>query len=456
MSYETKVDLSVLDNIRKNLDMSPEKEAIKNAILNNGINKVAFNNNSLIRMQHAYSHEIKTGKITAQEKSGRCWIFAGSNMLRTHVARNFKIKDFELSENYIFFWDKFEKSNYFLEKIIETADEHIYSRIVMWLLAAPMQDGGQWDMFSNLIKKYGVVPKHIMPETFHSSDSQIMDRILTTKLREYAKILRNMKKNGSSFEEMKQEKIRMLSEVYNMLVMFLGTPPEIFDFEYSDDDGKFHQDTDLTPGDFFNKYVNIDLYDYISIINAPSEDKPFHQPFTVKCLGNVIEGREVFYLNVDRKTMKELTKKQLLNNEPVWFGCDVGKMSHRDHGILDSQLYLYGEALGVKFNLDKGSRLEYGESLLTHAMLFTGVNVIKGKTTRWKVENSWGPSAGKEGFFVMGDKWFDDFTYQVVIRREYLSDELLEAIKKPVIELEPWDPMGALAIIKHTPESWGE
>jgi len=448
MSINENIDSSTLLEIKGSFNDTPEKMAIRNAIINNGINKVAFNNNSLIKMQHTYSNEIATGKATAQEKSGRCWIFAGLNMLSIHVAKQFNIKEFEFSQNYIFFWDKFEKSNYFLEKIIETADEHIYSRVVMWLLSAPMQDGGQWDMFSNLVKKYGSVPKYIMPETFHSSNSQIMDRILTTKLREFAKVLRLMKKNGESTDKLKSEKVNMLKEIYNMLVMFLGTPPEIFDFEYDDDDGVFHQNTDLTPLEFFNYYVNVDLYDYISIINAPSEDKPFNQSFTVKYLGNVIEGREVFYLNVDKKIMKELAKKQLLNDEPVWFGCDVGKMSHREKGILDSELYLYSDALGVKFNLDKASRLEYGESLLTHAMLFTGVNILKGKTDRWKVENSWGTTAGKDGFFVMSDKWFEDYTYQVVIRREYLSDKLLEAIKKPVVSLEPWDPMGALANVQ--------
>lgn len=445
MPAGNEITTGMIDRFHKDFHADKSRQILKNAIIKNGIKNVTLNNDALIRMQNSFSLEIETGKITSQKHSGRCWLFAGLNAMRHKVATDFKIKDFELSQSYPMFWDKLEKAHYFLDNILETIDEDIYSRIVMWLLQLPLNDGGQWDMFSNLIEKYGIVPKYVMPESHHSSNSLVMNQLLTLKLREYASTLRKQHRNGSKHNELQKLKKSMLSEVYRMLTFFLGEPPKRFDFEYRDEDKEFHQDRDLTPQDFFSKYVKWDLNDYVSIINAPTEDKPFNRTYTVKYLGNVRGGRDILYLNVENETLKSLAVAQLMDNEPVWFGCDVGKMLDRNEGVIDPDLFLYEDALGLTFDLNKTGRLDYGESRLTHAMVFTGINLVDGKPNRWKVENSWGEKAGKEGFLVMSDKWFDEYNFQVVVNRKYLSDDQKKALKLKPIVLPPWDPMGSLA-----------
>lgn len=433
-------------NFSSNFLKNPRNIIISNAVINNGLQKVALNNQAKISQPHTFSIDIKTEKVTSQKKSGRCWLFAGLNLFRHHISKKYKIKDFELSQNYPMFWDKLEKSNYFLENILETLDLDIYDRTIMWLLTDPVQDGGQWDMFVNLIHKYGVVPKYIMPETFHSSNTYLMDKLITLKLREFAVQLRENYRTQSDIQQLRKLKEQMIFEIYSMLVYFLGQPPTKFDFEYRDKDDVYHLNQNITPHEFFSKYIDFNLDNYLSIINAPTEDKPFFHTYTVKYLGNVIEGKPVHYLNLDNEKMKELTLKQLQQEQLVWFGCDVGQMMDRDSGVMDVDLYLYSQSLGLDFKLNKAQRLLYGESKLTHAMVFTGVNVVKGKPTRWKVENSWGKKSGKEGFYVMSDQWFDQYNYQVVINRNLLSAELKQAADKPAKILSPWDPMGSLAV----------
>ena len=422
---------------------------ISDAVIKNGINNTAINRDSIIKMQHTFSEEIKTGKITDQKKSGRCWLFAGLNKLRYAIAQKLNLnlsekEGFELSQAYLMFWDKLEKANYFLESIIETRREKVDSRLVMWLLGNPMQDGGQWDMFINLVEKYGIVPQYIMPESFHSSDSFLMDKILNLKLREYTKILREDLKEREE-KELRVRKEGMIKEFYALLCHFFGEPPKVFDFEYRDKKNKFHRDMNLTPLEFYKKYSSVKVSDYISIINAPTKDKPFGKTYTVKYLGNVKEGRKVLYLNLKIEELKKLTISQLRDGETVWFGCDVGQMLGTKAGIMDLELYNYKEVLDTFFDLSKADRLNYGDSLLTHAMVFTGVNIVEDSPNRWKVENSWGKYNGKDGFFVMSDEWFNQFMYQVVVNKKYLSEEFLASLEKTPIELEPWDPMGSLA-----------
>jgi len=273
-----------------------------------------------------------------------------------------------------------------------------------------------------------------------------MNTVLTVKLREYASILRKMHHDGTDIGELKNRKEKMLIECYRLSTMFLGIPPDEFTFEYMNKDREFHRDTHITPKEFFRKYVNINLDDYISVINAPTKDKPFNRTYTVQYLGNIEGGNRVTYLNVEISILKELALKQLKDEIPVWFGCDVGKNMFKDKGILDADLYNYSDVLKTEFNLDKAGRLDYGDSVMTHAMVFTGVNIRDdGTPDRWKVENSWSDKYGDKGFFVMSDKWFNEYTYQVVVKKQYLSDELTKALKGEPTVLKPWDPMGSLA-----------
>lgn len=443
------ISQDMIDRFATDFRGNTQRRVMMNAIKKNGINAIAMNQDSPVDMQYTFSNEIQTGEITHQKQSGRCWMFAGLNTLRQHVANNCHLASFELSQNYQMFWDKFEKANYFLESILETLDEKTDSRLIAWLLSNPENDGGQWDMFVNLVDKYGVVPKYVMPETFHSSSSRIMNKLLTVKLRKGAAKLRTENHKGKmAQEELRSLKEGILSDIYSMLCQFLGEPPTRFDFEYRDKDKQFFRDTDLTPRQFYQKYVKVNLDDYVSLINAPTADKPFDQTYTVQYLGNVKGGKDVLYLNIEIETLKEMALKQLQNDEPVWFGCDVGQMMDRDAGIMDTALFDYESAMNVPFKLAKAERLDYGDSLMTHAMVFTGVNLVDGAPNRWKVENSWGKEPGKDGFFVMSDPWFNEFIYQVVVKKEYLPDNLRKALEGTPNQLDPWDPMGSLALME--------
>lgn len=420
-------------------------EIIRNSILNVGLDESALDYKAASLQQHRFSIDLETGDITSQEKSGRCWLFAGLNTMRFKVMKKLNLKNFELSQSYAMFFDKLEKANYFLENILETMDEAIDSRLLMWLLDSPLQDGGQWDMFTALIKKYGVVPKSVMPETFHSSNSARMNQILTLTLRTNAKALREANEKGKNVDELKSCKKNMMEEFYRLLTLFLGVPPTKFDFEVVDKNKEFYADRQMSPKTFYDKYVEMDLKNYISIINAPTKDKPFNRTFTVQYLGNVEGADPLKYLNLKMAEFKALAIEQLKAGDPIWFGSDVGKKMKREEGILDENIYAYERVLDLEFILDKAGRLDYGESLMTHAMVITGVNLVDGKPNRWKVENSWGDKTGNKGYYVMSDAWFDEYVYQLVINIKHLSQEQLAAWETKAIELKPWDPMGSLA-----------
>lgn len=442
------IDQPKLKKFQKYFKKRENSEIIANAVIKNGINDSALNNESVKKMHYDFSEEINVGKVTNQEKSGRCWMFAALNNIRYSISKDLNIKDhdFELSEAYTMFWDKLEKANYFLENIISTVELELDSRRVMWLLNEPTNDGGQWDMFTALIEKYGIVPKYVMPESYHSSNSRYFNKILSLKLRDLAKTLREDFKLGADKESLREEKEDMLAEIYSILAYFLGEPPQEFDFEYKDKDGEFYRDSGLTPKEFYNKYSKVKMTDYVSIINAPTNDKPFDQTYTVEFLGNVKEGQQIHYLNLPIEKLISYSTAQLKDSEPVWFGCDVGQWSDRDLGIMDTELFKYEDILDTKFSLDKGQRLQYGESILTHAMVFTGVNLDdKEQAERWKVQNSWGEKVGDDGFFIMSNDWFKEFNYEVVINKKYLSETDLKLYQKEPVVLKPWDPMGSLA-----------
>lgn len=425
---------------------SESRIALRNAIIKSGLNAVSFSYKSLSDMRHTFSEDIPTGKITDQKISGRCWLFAGLNIFRQKLIKELNLKNFELSQNYPMFWDKLEKANFFLENIINTANQDKYSRLVMWLLKDPIQDGGQWDMFVNIVNKYGLVPKESMPETFSTEDTRKMDWALTLKLRSFAHDLR--KKAIKDPKLARSQKGRMLSEFYSMLVSFLGEPPEQFDFEYRDKDKNFFQDIGITPKNFYKKYININLDNYVSLIHVPLKERPYGQTYTIDYLGNTTEGKSIIYLNVEIQVLKDCAAMQVKKGIPVWFGSEVEKMLDRKSGILDSNLYTYEEALGVPLRLEKGKRVQYGESKMSHAMLISGVNIVNGKPNRWKVENSWGKEDGNEGFYVMSNKWFDDYVYQIVVDKKFLPPKIKKQIDKKPVALPPWDPMGALALMK--------
>ena len=416
------------------------------SVMNNGVKKSARNAKVERETTHNFSVSLKQGDITNQKKSGRCWMFSALNFMRFQVMQKLNLATFELSQNYTLFYDKLEKANYFLESIMETLDEKADSRLMAYLLSEPLNDGGQWDMLVNIVAKYGLVPKSAMPETEVSSGTAEMISAMTEKLRGYACVLRRMHSEGKTLEQLHEAKEAMMETIYNMLCTCLGVPPKSFDLEVRDKDNNYIRDLGLTPKTFFDKYIGLDLSQYISLINAPTEDKPFYRSYTVKFLGNVKEGKAVRYVNLPVEELKKAAIAQMQDGQPVWFGCDVGQRSEGSTGIMDLNLFDMDALFNIDFPMNKGERLTYGQSLMTHAMTFQGVNLDEnGKPNRWRVENSWGKDSGKDGYFVMTDDWFSEFTYQVVVNKKYLSEEILKAYDSEPIPLEPWDPMGSLA-----------
>ncbi len=437
------ITMEMICDYNQQFDADINNRLLMNAIVKNGIQDVCFDYTSDVNMQHNFSIDIKSGDITSQKKSGRCWLFAGLNVVRWHMMQQFNLKTFELSQSYQMFFDKFEKANFFLESILETLDEATDSRLIAHLLKSPVQDGGQWDMFYNIVEKYGVVPKAMMPESFESSNTRRMNWLLTLRLRKDACILREAHAAGTAMEALVAMKADMLKEIYFILCKSIGKPPVKFDFEYRNKDNEFFRDCDLSPLSFYQKYVGNYLSDYVSLISAPTQDKPFMKSYTVSYLGNVLD-RPVKYLNVEVAALKQVAIAQLQDNEPVWFGCDVGKWLG-EAGAMDLDQFHYSDVFGTQFEMDKAQRLDYGESVMTHAMVFLGVNLKDGKPNRWKVENSWGDDRGNKGYYIMSDAWFSEYLYQIVVPKKYLTPEMLAAYNTEPIALKPWDPMGSLA-----------
>nr|WP_276517078.1 aminopeptidase C [Streptococcus gordonii] len=435
------------DKLYAAYEANPKFAAMENAISHNGLLTSLEKRNSAVENTPVFSLDLTKDKVSDQKASGRCWMFAALNTFRHKMIAGFQLEDFELSQAHTFFWDKYEKSNWFLEQVLATADQELTSRKVKFLLDTPQQDGGQWDMVVSLFEKYGVVPKSVYPESISSSNSRELNQILNKLLRQDAQILRELVVEGADLAELQAKKEELLQEVFNFLAMNLGLPPRQFDFSYRDKENNFHSENGLTPQAFFKKYVDLKLDDYVSIINAPTADKPYGQSYTVEMLGNVVGSKPVRYLNVEMDRLKELAIAQMQAGETVWFGSDVGQSSNRKAGIMADGMYDFNSSMDIQLTQDKAGRLDYSESLMTHAMVLTGVDLDEnGKAKKWKVENSWGEKVGDKGYFVASDAWMDEYTYQIVVRKEFLTEAELAAYEAEPIVLAPWDPMGALAL----------
>ncbi|MDM7539652.1 C1 family peptidase [Leuconostoc mesenteroides] len=421
---------------------------IRRAVTKNGIHSASFDQEIANINTPIFSIDLDTGKVANQKQSGRCWMFAALNTMRHDIKDRFHISDeFQLSQSYTLFWDKFEKANYFYENVLKTATEPLDSRRVAFLLTTPQQDGGQWDMIVSIIEKYGLVPQSIYPESKASSATAELNNTLNTLLRHDATVLRGLVAQQASKDKISNARNEMLANVYRLLSLTLGEPPVQFDFEYRDELHNFHVERQLTPQDYYQKFVSWDLDEYISVINAPTADKPFDATYNVDMLGNVVGGRDVKHLNVDINKMKAFAISQLKDGQSVWFGVDMGPQVDRESGLMASGIFASDDLFNVDSTMTKAQRLDYGESLMTHAMVLTGVDLDENdQPTKWKVENSWGEKVGKKGYFTMSDDWMSEYAYQIVVKKEYLSSELVNIYdnSKPTL-LSPWDPMGALA-----------
>ena len=442
------ISLKTIDKFQKKYESDNHVKVTRNSMIRTDLSDLTMNWDRYRSINHSFSNIVKGEMpVTIQKSSGRCWGFAGLNLFRFYIGRKYNLKNFEFSQSYFMFWDKLEKANYFLECIIDSAAEDWNSRMVMHLLSNPIEDGGQWDMWVSLIDKYGVIPQSEMSESFSTSQSSSMNRMIARKLRENAKDLRKNISKGVSGDDLESIKTEMLEQIYKMLTIHIGTPPTSFNWQTYDKKKNFISFENLTPKSFFDNHVGLNLDEYVCLINCPMEDKEYRKVYTVEALGNVVEGNSVRYLNVTSEEMKVASASSIKENHPVWFGCDVGKHFDRKLGVMDMDLFDYNTFYQSNFSMNKADRLQYGESQMTHAMLFTGVDLdANDKPTKWRVENSWGNKVGDKGYHIMSDQWFDEYNYEVVVHKDYLPDDLYSLYKnEEAIPLKPWDPMGSLA-----------
>ena len=414
------------------------------ALSKSDLSAVAYVPQNGFAMKQKFSVEIPTLEVTNQQASGRCWLFAATNVLRERIAKELNLEKFELSQSYLAFWDKFERANYFLESILETANLPADDRTVSFVLATGVHDGGQWDMFANIVEKYGVVPKDVYNETYQSCHTNSMNHYLNRNLKICAAKLRAMVAEGRPEAEIQAAKSEMLGRVYGFLCSCYTEPPKTFDFEYVDKDKNYHIEKGMTPASFCEKYVGELLKKTVSVIHAPTKDKPYHKTYTIRMLGNVVGGREVRHLNLTMDEFKAAVIAQMQAGKVVWFGSDVGKFGEREKGVWDDQSFDAALLTGLDMEISKADALDYGFSAMNHAMVLTGVQLEDGRPVRWKIENSWGDANGEKGYYVCSDSWFDQYVFQAAVEREYLGDLAALADQTPAV-LEPWDPMGTLA-----------
>ena len=423
---------------------SPERQIATLALGKTDVKSAAWSVGDAFAMAQKFSVSIETLPVANQEASGRCWLFAATNVLRERIAKTLNLEKFELSKSFLAFWDKFERCNYLLENVIDTADRPTDDRNVAFLLTTGVHDGGQWEMFANVVRKYGVVPKDAYGETYQSSHTWPMNSVLNRNLKVCAVRLRGMVRDGASREALQAEKERMLGKIYGFLCSCYTEPPKQFDFEYVDKDKAYHVERDLTPMAFYEKYVGDLLDQTVSVIHAPTADKPYHRTYTVRYLGNVVGGKEVVHLNLEMQELKDAIIRQLQAGKVVWFGSDVGPDGEREKGIWDDRSYNLSLLTGLELDISKADGLDYWLSAMNHAMVLTGVNLVDGRPNRWKIENSWGDKNGEKGYYVCSDSWFDKYVYQAAIEKEYLGELAALAQQAPTM-LEAWDPMGTLA-----------
>ena len=442
----TRLSIDKINEYEKEFLEDKRNIVAMNAATYNGVQKVARDVNALKDEPFAFNVDIKNGDVTNQKQSGRCWMFASMNVLRNIVIKKFNLENFELSQSYTLFWDKLERCNYYMEAVIEKANEPLEDRVMDYLMSDLLSDGGQWDMFVNIVKKYGLVPKYAYPESQTSSATVQLNKYLCKIMRKYTTELRDKVQN-EGVEKARELKEEVLKDVYNVLTSTLGEIPEKFDVVLHDKDGKLIEDKGMDAHSFFDKYIGADIDNYVSLINSPTEDKPFNKTYTIKYLGNIVEGRIVKHLNLPIEELKKAAVKQLKDGYPVWFGCDVGRSSivEDERAILDTKAVDYESLFNVDLKLSKEDALDYGYSMMTHAMTFTGVQMDGNEVLRFKVENSWGEKFGYKGHFVMTSDWFDQYVYQVVVNKKYLTEKSRKDYEKEPKELKPWDPMGSLA-----------
>jgi len=419
----------------------PSTKALTNALTNNDIKSIVLNRENLGTIDHNFTYKVNVTGISNQKSSGRCWMFTSMNVLRPQVIEKYKLKEFEFSHNYLYFWDIFEKSNLYLEAQIKYADKPMDDKYVDFLFKSPVGDGGVWSSFTNLAQKYGLVPKEVMPETNSSENTRWMVSIINRKLREDGLVLRELVGKKSKYAEIEQQKIKMLGDIYRILAMNLGEPPTEFNYRIVNKDKELGEWKSYTPKSFMKEVLGeIDFNQFIMLMNDPTRE--YYKMYEIEYDRNVMEGRNWVYLNLPNDEIKKFAIESIKNNQALYASCDVGKQLNNDAGYSDINNYDFESLYGVKFGMDKAQRIKTYESGSSHGMALIAVDIDNnGNPVKWQFENSWGSDKGHGGYLTFTDSWFNEYMFRVVVKKEYLDEKTIKLLDQKPIMLPPWDPM---------------
>ncbi|MCK5856296.1 MAG: C1 family peptidase [Bacteroidales bacterium] len=439
VAAQENISTEMLKKMQESYQSNPSSKALENAVSSNSIKNLAVNRENLGKVDTYYSNRVKTKGVTNQHKSGRCWLFTGLNVLRPVVINKLNIDGFEFSQAYLFFYDQLEKSNLFMEGIIATADKPMDDRKVDWFFSNPIGDGGQWTGLVDLVQKYGAVPSTVMPESYNANNTSMLSKLLRRKLRENGLELRAMAAIGKKEAALRLRKEEMLSDIYKILALSLGQPPAEFQWRYKKSDGSISELKIYTPQSFYKEFVAVELTDYIMFMNDPTRE--YYKLYEIEYDRHRMDGQNWKYINLPIEEIKEFAKASILDNEAMYFSCDVGKQLDGARGYLDVNNYDYGTLLGVEFGMDKKQRIATHESGSSHGMTLVAVDVNNdGTINKWLLENSWGMK-GYKGHLIMTDEWFTEYMFRLVVNKKYVDAKTLEILNQKPLLLPPWDPM---------------
>lgn len=433
------ISISQLKEIREGYTPREGDGAIRNALASSPINTLVANPDRLKKNDNYFKYKVDTKGISDQKQSGRCWLFTGLNVMRADMIREYGLPEFQFSQNYNSFWDLFEKSNLFLQSIIDSADEPMDNRRVEWLFNNPINDGGQFTGVADIVTKYGVVPASVMPETAQSNNTNVMRQILGNKLREWGLQLRKMHKENADSQSIQNAKLDMMGEVYRFLTLNLGVPPTSFEWTRTNASGEPVETRTYTPQEYYSEFIGDDLKNgYVMMMNDPS--RPYWEVYEIDLDRHVYDGDNWKFVNVPMDVIKETAIESIKDSTLLYFSCDVGKFLDRERGTLDLDNYDYESLFGISLPMTKAERISTGASASSHAMTLSGVDLDKnGKPVKWLIENSWGKSPNN-GYLTMTDEWMDEYLFRLVAEKKYAPAKVIETLKtkEPVI-LPPWD-----------------
>lgn len=437
---EGKLGAELLQELKDSVPMDARSRALVNAVSNNKINDLALNRELVAGHSPVFNVRVNAQGITNQRSTGRCWMFAGLNLLRPAVIKKYKLGGFEFSQTYLFFWDKLEKANLFLEMVIATREKDWDDRELQGWMASPVPDGGWWSHYVNLIEKYGLVPKTVMPDTSHTDNSGSLNAILDTVLRDAAALIRHPAQAGRDAAQLRQLKTKALKDVYRLLVLHLGAPCERFVWRYEDRDNKVNKKT-FTPLAFYRELAPGDLRDYVTLTDHPVH--PYGRRYQLRNCRNFSDAADMDYINLGIAQLKDYALKALENDEAVWFAADSGWQMDRKLGIMAEGLFDYAALYGYEKKLTKAEKLQTRDISPVHAMAFVGAESENGRPLKWRVENSWGGEVGDKGYWTMHDDWFENYVLVIIVHKKHLGEADRRLLDLEPVILPSWDPLAA-------------